>query len=395
MLQERRKQNLYSCLNIIALFLTLVSCRPDSSSFSGEKATYLADYESPLHYWGYIDTTGKLAVPSLYDEEGRFSEGKAAVNKDGLWGYIDRTGKLIIHPQFRSAYPFHENRARVKPFNMPESFVSPSGTLISSPTWNATDDFSNGRARVKSGGLYGFIDTTGKVVINPTFSRAWDFDHHMAIVESQGKQGVIDLSGNYLIPPDYDHIIAAPMFALVLAIHENNSAVLDLSGQVLVQIPQASAQETDGHLISLHQKGKMWLYDLMGKKMLPGDGYDQLVYLGDQCWAAKKDSVYHLLNDEGMEINSLAYTQINKFENRMAVYQRDQFWGYLDASGKELTTPTFGLAWDYHDGFARVAFKDGIAYLNQNQDIAFYPPAGAMDIRDFNEGYAPVQMIKE
>ena len=132
MLQGIHKVSRYSWLGWLGLVLSLVACKPDSSTSLDEKAAYLADYESPGYRWGFIDTTGELVIPAMFDEVSRFSEGKAAVNKDGLWGYIDVSGKEIIKTQFRLAYNFHENRARVKTFDLPEYYITPGETAISS-----------------------------------------------------------------------------------------------------------------------------------------------------------------------------------------------------------------------------------------------------------------------
>ena len=394
MLQERGKQSRYSCLAICGLFLTVIACKPDSSSFSEEKAAYLADYEKPAYQWGYINTSGQIVIPADYDDVRQFSENKAAINKAGLWGYIESSGKMIIKPQFRSAYNFHENRARIKPFNQPEYYITPDGKIISSTAWIASDDFSDGRAKVKVGSLYGFIDTSGTLIIRAAFSRAWNFRDGMAVVEFKGQQGVMDRNGKFLIQPEYDHLTIDATSKLILTIKENNSFLLDLNGNEIVQMKGALLKETDGHLVSFQKDDKMFLYSIHEKKNVPGTGYDQLIYPGDQRWSAKYDGVYHLLDDEGKVMNDSIYSQINKFVNGVAVYHHDKFWGYLDSTGKELTKPIFGLAWDYADGFARAAFKDGLTFINKNQEIAFYPPEGTVDMRDFNEGFAPVQMIR-
>ena len=39
--------------------------------------------------WGYMDKTGKIVVPCMYDSANRFNEGLAAVLKDGKWGILE------------------------------------------------------------------------------------------------------------------------------------------------------------------------------------------------------------------------------------------------------------------------------------------------------------------
>lgn len=49
---------------------------------------------------GFIDTTGKLVIPIIYDFILNFNEGLAAYEDTGKWGFIDKKGKIAIKPQF-------------------------------------------------------------------------------------------------------------------------------------------------------------------------------------------------------------------------------------------------------------------------------------------------------
>ena len=62
---------------------------------------------------GYIDITGKLVIPLIYDDALCFSEGRAAVSIKGKWGFIDSTGKEVIPMKFYEVYSFHEGMAAV------------------------------------------------------------------------------------------------------------------------------------------------------------------------------------------------------------------------------------------------------------------------------------------
>ena len=101
-----------------------------------------------------------------------------------------------------------------------------------------------------------------------------------------------------------------------------------------------------------------------------------------------------LLNEKGEILRRKTFAQINRFTEGIAVYYTGTDWGYMDTDGTELTIDVFGLAWDYKEGFARADFADGIAFLDRQQRLAFYPPPGTTDMRDFSGGLAPVQISK-
>jgi hypothetical protein len=67
--------------------------------------------------WGFIDETGRIAVPPQYSGAGNFSEGMARVQIgeafDGKWGYINASGEMVIEPQFYHAEDFKNGRAIV------------------------------------------------------------------------------------------------------------------------------------------------------------------------------------------------------------------------------------------------------------------------------------------
>lgn len=51
--------------------------------------------------WGYIDTSGKLALPAVYDLAGPFSDGLARVLFEGQQAFIDHAGKIVFRPEAR------------------------------------------------------------------------------------------------------------------------------------------------------------------------------------------------------------------------------------------------------------------------------------------------------
>jgi hypothetical protein len=55
------------------------------------------------------------------------------VRQAGRWGFVDKTGNLIINPQFDEAASFTNGLARVKTGGR-FGYVAPSGKFVYSPT---------------------------------------------------------------------------------------------------------------------------------------------------------------------------------------------------------------------------------------------------------------------
>jgi len=62
----------------------------------------------------FIDQSGKLVTPFIYEYATFFNEGRAAVRKGGKWGYIDLTGDEVIPCTFAEAGLFRNGKAHVK-----------------------------------------------------------------------------------------------------------------------------------------------------------------------------------------------------------------------------------------------------------------------------------------
>jgi hypothetical protein len=187
-----------------------------------DEASYFSDGLASVSFggfnYGYIDKKGNLAIPADYFPASSFSEGLAAVSKDG-WGFIDKTGKIVIPLQYADAFSFSEGLAAVTDQNNQRSYIDQTGkTVISLPVdYMSALGFSEGLAAVQgSNNKWGYIDKTGKLVIGLNYFGAGGFQEGLASVgvnESvtgamhSGEEdkfnhncGYIDKSGNLIIP---------------------------------------------------------------------------------------------------------------------------------------------------------------------------------------------------
>jgi len=139
--------------------------------------------------WGYIDKTGKLVLPLRFTHAEDFSEGLAPVkvkgevvwcppdgsgNRSGasmMYGYIDKTGKMIVPAVFNSAEPFSEGVAAVSRCDE-AFFIDKTGRTVISGGFRYTSSFSGGLAHfeaiTESGLLEGYVDKTGKKIWPPS-----------------------------------------------------------------------------------------------------------------------------------------------------------------------------------------------------------------------------------
>lgn len=119
---------------------------------------------------GYFNAyTGEIAIPAQYRRAWVFSEGVAAVQKNGMIGFIDRTGKTVI--DFK--YPFHGNPL--------SDFVFEHGKCIVADTT----------------GKCGIIDKNGKWIIRPDYENISAFEEY-AIVSKAGVRMQMSYDGRII-----------------------------------------------------------------------------------------------------------------------------------------------------------------------------------------------------
>ena len=113
-----------------------------------------------------------------YDELSLYSEGYAAVRKDGVgWGYIDTWGREVIPCKYSRAHPFHEGLASVElPDRDGWAFIDTLGQVVIPPPTDTYDmylpgEFSDGRVVFMSGdlSLFTVLDRQGNIVFRDTY----------------------------------------------------------------------------------------------------------------------------------------------------------------------------------------------------------------------------------
>lgn len=63
--------------------------------------------------YGFWNATGFFVVPPVFEDARPFSEGLAAVKRNGKWGYTNKAGEVVIECKFDQAGPFRQGKARV------------------------------------------------------------------------------------------------------------------------------------------------------------------------------------------------------------------------------------------------------------------------------------------
>ncbi|MBN1924839.1 MAG: WG repeat-containing protein [Prolixibacteraceae bacterium] len=154
---------------------------------------------------GFIDTDGKLAIPCIYYNVHRFSEGLAWVKMDEDDDYmaIDKEGKAVTQAIFESTQPFSEGLAAVRVGDY-WGFVDTKGKYTISPQYDWCGSFYEGLAIAVLNDKEGFINQKGEWVVMAQYDYCHEYSSGFAAVRLNDKWGFIDKNGEWAVQPIFN-----------------------------------------------------------------------------------------------------------------------------------------------------------------------------------------------
>ena len=245
-----------------------------------------------------------------YDKLGSFSEGYAAVLKDGKWGYINTKGEEVIPCQFSNPY---------------EEYTSGA--------------FHEGLAAVQKEGKWGYINTKGEEVIpiNLDVQYANFFSDGLAVVINDYKNfSVINTKGNVIFKGNCD---------------------FEQYGEDMVYEMQQNYVK--GKLYIPAESDKYAVYDMQGNK------------LGEESEEQKEDFfktntnvLYKIYSDEKEDNISLGIIDVDGKVIVPASYDRiqDKVGGNVDFSNGVLLVMIEEIGDDVIEGYAGEIFSPDTKY---------------------------------
>jgi hypothetical protein len=298
----------------------------DAESFSNGRA--FVSVSGPQAYaqkrlWlhGYVDHTGKLAIPAKFAGGARnFSGGRAAVQLVGeKWGYIDRDGNVVIAPRFASAGPFHHGRAEASPDSKRTGLIDETGKFViaprhdqvaeldEAPIWRAGDVDTKYRGDDEAPLIERLYDRNGRPLSKEVFDGYIGLSENLISACRRGKCGYLDASAkSWVIPARYK---LASGFSQGLA-----AASLD---------------------------GKKWGFiDATGKFV-----------------------VEPLFDGEGPNGESFA---AGPFADGLAPVGCKGRWGFINEQGAWAVPPLYRFAEGFEHGFASVTLASGVAHIRRD-----------------------------
>jgi hypothetical protein len=364
---------------------------------------------------GFIDRTGKFAIPGQFREAGDFSEGLAPVRTDGTWGFIDSRGELVIPSRFDEVDYYDpedpkgviqgkpgmaEGLAAVK-LEGRWDFIDRQGRMVTHHRFEGAYQFSEGLARVKIDGKWGYIDRTGAMVIPPQFEGGVErFSEGLAAVwipkegsYKEGKIGFIDRQGNLVIPAKFDlrrfeedASDDFPRFSQGLAriTIKDKFGFIDRQGKLVIAAKFQEAGHFAEGLAPVAVIRRAASKD-GARKTWGGSPAAEPTAL----FPVRKQGKYGFIERTGKIIIKTRFEDVGEFFEGRALVQIAGKWGYLDNAGKVVIEPRFDFANPFYDGLALVKKDKGEYFINPDGKVVI--DVSGQSAGFFHEGRAMIK----
>lgn len=270
--------------------------------------------------WGFIDTTGTVIIPCEWEGflDPCFSEGLAAVKKDGMMGFINKVGEIVIPCQYEYCHDFSHGYALVQDDEgfffingtgavafpaFPRAvqadsfredgiaflgfddntgvFIDINGRILCtlSEEYRIRSNFHEGLAGIAKqneqsewSGCEGYIDRTGTVAIPlELYSSYYGFANGRACIPDRSvfddnmRYGIIDYSGTLIYPLMLDWPIEFTD-TVAAAVQDKQSGAINTDGIVVVPFLYDDVKVGDGIILCLRE-GQISLFDYDGNKL--------------------------------------------------------------------------------------------------------------------------------
>lgn len=227
--------------------------------------------------WGFVDTTGRLAIMLQYEYASDFNEGMAAVKQNDKWGFVDKTGKEVIALQYDSAHDFSEGLSFVKKGEQWLLIDKTGKEIAALPNYEWVEPFHNGLAKVVKNELVGFIDKNGKEVIACQYENIYDKDgtpfvgNGLLTVSQNEKWGLIDATGKEIVPPQYDEALNFEDDLALVSKDDNRWGFVDKNGNATIPLQYDFAYPFSDGLAFVRKDGQGQFIDKTGKVVIQSE----------------------------------------------------------------------------------------------------------------------------
>ncbi len=327
--------------------------------------------------WGMVDANDKLLIPFHYDGihflENTDNKILRVYNNDRKYGLIDTLGHVAVNLRYDELGGFSDGKLAVKR-NGFWGYVNKDGLEIIPCRFKFVKNFNNNLAAVKLGNKWGFIDKQGDVVIDFQYTRLGDFKNGKAWAYTSKGVGYIDVNNNFVISPKYNKAFDFDNGVARVVIN-GKYGLIDEEGKYIVSPEFAFIGEFDENDLAVVQTGNSRIrYKLINRsgKMVTQKGFKKIEPFSEGMAAVKYKDQYGFIDINGKLVVSAVYSKVSPFKEGRAAVQKEGLCGFINKEGEEVIALEYSKCLDFEDGKAVVYKgykKGGLIDLDGNHII--------------------------
>ncbi len=283
--------------------------------------------------WGYVNLLDDWVVLPQYHKVQPFRGKAALVQRGKKYGAINCNGKAVIKCDYDLIQPFIANKAWVKKSSK-WGLISDQGKLLLSPQYDEVRPIASYREQVwlRRDSLWGLFDLNSeRFIYTPRFSKYHDFTE-VSLVTEKGKTGMVsNVSSEVIYPFQIDHAIPLPKDRIGIEI------------------------------------GQKWgLLTEKGEEVVPAR-FDTIYHFKYNAYKVFDSSGVALIDKNGIELSQVYDTIFNYSQGRVRV-KKDEKYGFISLSGKEVIALKFRYASDYNNGVVVLQTDEGYGVQNRQKN---------------------------
>lgn len=272
----------------------------------------------------YINARGEFINSTPYDYGLDFSEGLAGIVKEGKWGFIFSTGDIAIDLLFQETYSFKEGLSAAK-YDNKWGFIDKKGDWAIDPVYESVQSFAFGLAVVEKKGDYFVINKSADKVVQIPDGYPWVVIKSKNIIlygTISGEIGLryygfMDIEGTILSEPVF-YVESEYLFdlhhysegMLIVSNEEDKYGYLNEQGQLHIPCLYDSAQSFDNGYAVVRREDQRYRIDKSGKLteiIEPDYPFDEVQDFHNGLAAARKGDKWGFINPKGEMILDVKY----------------------------------------------------------------------------------------
>ena len=316
---------------------------------------------------GFVDITGKFITP-VWDDVKPYSCGLSLVKQDNMYGFMDTTGNIAIPVEYTSANSFTPNgRAIVKKDYM-YGVIDTKGNEIVPVSYRYIEyQHPCNLYLVKTNkGQSGFLTEDGGIEVPFLDYHIWDCPRGDVMLTDNGKLKffMINKQGN-IISGEYDYIMTRVDYGdLIPAKRKPLAGFLDFSGKEIIPFIYNTAFPFYEDRAVVGKGGKYGYINPAGEEVIP-PRFDRAEGYVNGIAKVQINSLYGLIDRDGKKLTDFIYSELEDFNEGLATVQKGEKWGFIDTSGQLVIPCRFDGVLPFEYGTAKVLLDNYEFYINR------------------------------